>query len=380
MYVSKRAANIVAVCTTSFIVIAVTLYLTVDYYAPIMFAWTYKVFNHKPKMLLVWRNGLGEREFGARMMLLMPKLGVNVKFIRAKHEARDTFFERHVADRPERAVKAMRPDFILTIDRAIPPLHDAPNYLVLDQGSVTYFQKDTNDNYVFADPFHYEFAGLLPVFADLDLLKSVYEANGAPYRGFRWFFTVQSNDYKFSGAKKLFYPGGACMDDTRNSDKYKQMFALLDKTGYMEIYGWADRWQHTPNSYKGFIPIDGVSIIKVNNAAGVSLVLHDNEHFSSATPTGRIFEAAAANTVIISDRHPFVLENFGDNILYVDVTQDAQGIFKQIDDHMQWIIQHPAETQRMAERCHAIFLEKFTLEDQMQRLLDLALSQNQKAH
>lgn len=376
MYVSKRAANVLAVCISSCIVIAVTIYLTIDYSAATIFAWKYRVFNSKPKMLLVWKNGLGERELGARIMLVMPKLGVNVKFVRDNPWVHETFFDRHVADHAERAAKAMQPDFILTIDRTIAPLpHTAPNYLVLDQGPATYIAQD-GSKAEFINPMHYEFTGLLPAFKEIDLLKTVYEASGKPYQGFRWAPTVHSNNYKFQGAHSVFYPGGACMDETRNSDKYKQMFSLLDQTGYMEIYGWKNRWLHTPNSYKGFIPTDGVSILKINNAAGISLVLHAHEHFASATPTGRIFEAAAANTVIISDRHPFVVENFGDNVLYIDVSQDAQGMFKQIDEHVQWIKTHPAEAQHMAERCHEIFLKKFTLEEQMQRLLDLAMKNN----
>lgn len=374
MYANSRFAKITAVIVTSIIVIAVFLYVAMDFYVPIIFGWQYKVFNNKPKMLLVWHQGLGEREESARILKVMPKLGVNAKFVCAKLGLSETIFDRHIHDKAKVAAEAMRPDFVLTIERDVPPLKNTLNFVVLDQGIVSYIAKDANDHNAFLNPIHYQFSGLLPTFTEIDVLKEVYENSGKPYYGFRWLPTVQATTYKFQGAKRLFYPGGLLSDPTRSTDKYMHMFKQLDQTGYLDIYGKKDRWQHTPNSYRSFIPIDGESLLAISNAAGVSLVLHSEEHLIAGIPTGRIFESAAANTVIISDRNAFVVENFGDNVLYVDVTQDGDNMFKQIDQHMQWIYAHPAEAQQMAERCHAIFMEKFTLEEQMQRLVQLAMS------
>ena len=51
-------------------------------------------------------------------------------------------------------------------------------------------------------------------------------------------------------------------------------------------------------------------------------------------------------------------------------------MFKQIDHHMKWIRSHPAEAQQMAENCHAINAQKFSLESQLQKLI--AMHQNAK--
>lgn len=356
------------------IVAAVILFLTMDYYLPVLFGLKYKIFNNNPKMLLVWRNGLGERELGARIIKIMPTLGVNIKFVRSKQGLSDTIFDRHVHNHAEIAANYMQPDLILTIDRELPPMPQAPNFVVLDQGVSTYIGKNADNKDAFLRPYHYEFTGLLPAFKEIELLKEVYEANGKPFYGFNWRPTVHRTAYKYQANNRLFYAGGVLTGPVRQSQRYKDIFKLLDQTGYLDIYGAPDRWQHTPNSIRGFVPIDGESLLKVNNQCGVSLILHDHEHLHSGTPTGRIFESAASNTVIISDRNKFVIENFGDNVLYLDVDQDGHGIFKQIDQHMQWINEHPEQARQMAERCHAIFLEKFTLEEQMQKLIDLAAS------
>lgn len=123
------------------------------------------------------------------------------------------------------------------------------------------------------------------------------------------------------------------------------------------------------NSFIGHIPVDGKSLIAAIHAAGISLVLHSDSHLTSGVPTARIFEATAANTVIISDRHPFVVEHFGDNILYIDIEQDANAIYKQIAAHMQWILAHPAKAQAMAAACNKIYKEQFSLEQQLLRVV-----------
>lgn len=353
------------------IIVASLLSLLPYFSLPLLFKMQYVVFTNKPKMLLVWRRGLGERECAERILKVMPKLGVKVKLVSAYRDIQT--LDRYLSNKPEMAAATMRPDFILTIDREVPPIMSAPNYIILDQSINKYIHKDQNGKNVFIEDFHYNFSGLLPAFKDIDLLRTVYERNGSKFNGFNWTPTVHATNYVAQKPQFLCYPGGDLSDNTRSKDKYKQIFTLLDKTGYFAVYGYKERWQFISNSYRGFIPLDGVSLLDTQNKAGVTLVLHAEDHLTSGTPTGRIFEAVAANTVVIADRNQFILDNFADNVLYIDVDQDATEIFRQIDRHMQWIFTHPEAAQKMAARCHAIFLEKFTLEQQMQRLLALAL-------
>jgi len=363
-------AKTLLLLTTILILCSVIIYL---YPKPFVVAWfktQYVVRDPGVKMLLVWRRGIGERELGSRIIMVMQNLGVNVRFVCAYHG--DSFYDKFIADKPALAAATMQPDFILTIDRQVPAITAAPNFLVLDQSSSNYIYRDANNKLKLINNEHYKFTGLLPAFKEIEQLKEAYETSGRDYVGFNWRPTVHRTGFKAQLPQKLFYPGGDISDDTRSKDKYIEVFRKLDQTGYFEVYGKADRWLHTPKSYRGSIPFDGVSMLKINNQAGITLIFHARDHLDTGTPTGRIFEAVGANTVVISDKNQFVIDHFGDNVLYLDVEQDAAGIFSQIDQHIQWIFTHPQQAQQMAERCYEIFMEKFTLEDQMQRLLDIA--------
>ncbi len=372
--VKNRATSWLALLISLSIISAVYLYLFPATYLPIVFATKYITFSTKPKMLVVWRYGLGERELGARIMRIAPKLGLKVKFVTAKFGKNRSIYDRYILDQPTLAAKAMQPDFVLIIDRAIPPIENFANYVVLDQSAEAYIESKDGKN-VFINPDHYRFTGLFPTFKQIDLLKNTYEALGKPYRGFNWRPTVHATDYKAQEPKRLFFPGGALSDPTRSSEKYKQVYTMLAQAGYFEVYGWEEALKFLGASYKGYIPIDGETLLQKSNAAGISLVLHSAEHLNSGTPTGRIFEAVAANTVIISDKHAFIEEHFGNNVLYIDVDQNADQIYAQINQHMQWIYAHPLEARRMAENCHDVFLQKFTLESLLQDVVNLAMSQ-----
>lgn len=370
----NKTATILAFIMTAVIVSAVYLYLFPASYLPYVFAAKYLTFSNKPKMLLVWRNGLGEREFGARVMQIAPKLGIKIKFVAARNGSNRTIFDRYIAEQPALAAKAMQPDFVLIIDRAIAPIPNVANYLVLDQHLEAYIEQKNGKN-VFINPDHYQFTGLFPTFKQIDVLKNTYEITGKTYVGFNWIYTVHATQYKTQQPKRLFFPAGALTDPARSSEKYKQVYSKLAADGILDVYGWSEPLKFLGAAYKGYIPTDGESLLKINNAAGISLVLHSDEHLHSGTPTGRIFEAAAANTVIIADKHSFIQEHFGDNVLYIDVDQDAARMYAQIKQHMEWIYAHPQQAQQMAANCHAIFMQKFTLEDLLQRVVALAMQQ-----
>ena len=104
---------------------------------------------------------------------------------------------------------------------------------------------------------------------------------------------------------------------------------------------------------------------------GIVLVLHSDKHLKGNAPTGRIFEAAAAGCVVISDRHPFVIQEFGDAVLYIDQEGAPEAICQQIQDHLTWIRSHPEKALEMASRCHRIFVSRFTLEKQLLHLKEI---------
>jgi AhpD family alkylhydroperoxidase len=184
-----------------------------------------------------------------------------------------------------------------------------------------------------------------------------------------WYPTVQSTHYTPNPTpKKLMYYGTKCPHDIRsNLKKYVQLWQQLDKTEYFVVYGFKFAWENM-KKYQGYIPADGRSFVQTINKHGICLVMHRDTHLKAGAPSGRIFEAAAAAAVIISDKHPFVEKEFKNSVLYVDQTRDD--LFEQIDTHMRWIKENPEAAKTKALQAHKIFLEKFTLEEQLIRLYE----------
>jgi hypothetical protein len=183
----------------------------------------------------------------------------------------------------------------------------------------------------------------------------------------RWYPTVQRREYKETDPVHLFFICSAWGNRFEN-EKFQQFLNLLDKEPYTRFYGSPVFQTIYPHSYRGTIPYDGESLCEAAAQAGVCLVLHSSDHNAYGLPSGRIFEAAAASTVIISDENAFVREHFKDAVLYVDTNQDSLSIFKQIQNHMDWIRTNKDEALQKAKRANAIYQEKFLLEDQLLQL------------
>lgn len=183
----------------------------------------------------------------------------------------------------------------------------------------------------------------------------------------RWYPTVQKLEYQTTDPSHLFYI--CCTWGNRFQDeKFRRCLRLLDKEPYVRFYGSPLFQVLYPQSYQGTIPYDDESLYEIAAQAGVTLVLHSSDHNAYGLPSGRIFEAAAASTVIICDQNAFVRENFGDSVLYINTDEDGESIFNQIQRHMDWIKDNRTEALEKAKKANAIYKEKFLLEDQLLRL------------
>jgi hypothetical protein len=183
-------------------------------------------------------------------------------------------------------------------------------------------------------------------------------------------------------SKSITWMGGG-NDKLRSSKNYKQFIELISQNIPMKIYGRYKFSSFTkPGSYDGFIP-SAKDMIKAIRENGIYLLTHSDFHIKAATPTLRIFEAVSANVIVISDKHPFAVEHFGDNFLYFDHNASAQEMYKQVKAHYDWIKANPKEAKAMANRAHQIFLEKFTLEKDLIRIAKMheyIVEQEKKLH
>ncbi|MGN6671634.1 MAG: glycosyltransferase family protein [Candidatus Nucleicultricaceae bacterium] len=189
-----------------------------------------------------------------------------------------------------------------------------------------------------------------------------------------WYSSVQLTDlpYREDGNRVLLWSGGQWANQRLSSTKYVELWKGLDQRSDFDVYGHPVWKGLCPNSYKGFIPSDGESFVKKINQAGICLVLHAEGHLKEGIPTGRIFEAAAAKSIIISDKHDFVVQYFGDHILYVN--EKEENLLDQVTAHLTWIAENPEKAEEKALGAYKIFSDLFTLEKQL-KLLEASLKE-----
>jgi len=185
-----------------------------------------------------------------------------------------------------------------------------------------------------------------------------------------WPSSQRTHFQRFSGeGRRLFY-AGTNWDGRRFGRRHKGLLENLGDKLELMIYGPASAWKHLPHAYYGEIPMDGISLLDRARQAGVALCLHKREHLEANLPSMRIFEAAAAGCVIIADDMPFIRENFGESVLYVEGKYGAEFVADQISAHMAWINANSASAGAMSEESHRIFTQRFCLEVLLSSLPD----------
>ena len=146
--------------------------------------------------------------------------------------------------------------------------------------------------------------------------------------------------------------------------------SIFSKAKNISVYGPTNSWEHLAEGiYKGEIPFDGKSSLETYHQAGIGLSLHDENHNLEGIPSMRPFEIAASSAVMISDQNAFVQSVFTENALYIDTTLQAEEIVEQLDDLINWIKSNPVRSQEMAEACHKIFVEEYSLEILLKKLI-----------
>jgi hypothetical protein len=194
--------------------------------------------------------------------------------------------------------------------------------------------------------------------------EGVFQSENKEFSYIPFYPTAQPIPYQKVALNTLFTTFAAWGHRTRK-DRYKTLYRLLSESGFTSFYGPKDSEGIIQKGYKGPIPFDGVSIIRKIQECGIALILHSWHHLRLGIPSGRIFEAAAASAVIISDKNPFIKEHFRDSIYYIDTTLTAEEIFEQIAGHMDAIFRNPEEALEKAKQAHEIFTQKFQMTDQL---------------
>ena len=168
----------------------------------------------------------------------------------------------------------------------------------------------------------------------------------------------------------LFYCGTNWEKFIGAKPRHDGLFKSLDKLDYVKIFGPSHAWKGFKR-YMGSVPFDGVSLVQEMHKCGIVLALSSDAHYRAGAASNRVYEGSVAGAVIISDRNAFITKHFGDSILYFDYDKEnPQNMFKQIKEHVDWIRANPDKAIKLAQKSQKIFLEKFTLEQQLTDIIN----------
>jgi hypothetical protein len=143
--------------------------------------------------------------------------------------------------------------------------------------------------------------------------------------------------------------------------RHDEIFRALDRSVPLRLYGPPNAWAGY-HAYRGLLPFDGVSIIGAIRDAGIALCLHRRPHRQANCPSMRLFEAAAAGALIITDDFEFPRYWFRNSVLYVNADVSPDMVTRQIVSHVKWARQNSEHANRLAARSNELFRHHLNLE------------------
>ncbi len=299
---------------------------------------------------------IADHEAGNRMLIACRNLGWEV------HS-----FE--MIEGNEEKIRTINPDFIFTNKWNLhfglkEKFQGYKMYALLPHPSSTYFSGFFSFYPQFKEKKFPELKfldGFIVSMPQISLFKNYIESHGKRFYGFKGYSSVQYQEFVETEPKQLMYMG-MNWDKRRKSGKFNQLFQLLAERNEAIFYGSSDSWHKLGKAYKGYIESTENSVLNKIRESGISLLLHSKQHINSGAPSGRGFETAASGAIGISDKHPFLIENFGDSFLYIDVNASAEEIVNQIEKHLAWINANPEQAKAKARKAYDIFIANYTLE------------------
>ncbi len=193
-------------------------------------------------------------------------------------------------------------------------------------------------------------------------LKAVCESVGRfsspkPIADFRVYPSSPSGIAQAEEFSSLLYLG-----TNWDGSRHAGLLAKLAAERLLALYGPPAAWRHLPEVYCGPLPFDGASVIRACAKHGVVLCLHLKDHRELDTPSMRIFEAASAGCVILSDDIPFVRRMFGDAVFVIPSELDDDDELAFIRDRLDFVKNHPMAAREMGGTVKEIFDRELSLD------------------
>jgi phosphoglycerol transferase len=147
-----------------------------------------------------------------------------------------------------------------------------------------------------------------------------------------------------------------------DGSRHGAVFRGLDGRVPLKLFGPPSAWADRGAAYGGSLPFDGISVVAAIRRSGIALCLHKAAHRASACPSMRLFEAAAAGALIITDDFSFPRQWFRNSVLYVDAALPTPLMVEQIVRHVDWALANPVAASRLAMRSNSLFRRSLSLD------------------
>lgn len=189
-----------------------------------------------------------------------------------------------------------------------------------------------------------------------------------------------ANTYNFSTPRKILITG-SLWGCNRNSLRIKQLLQDLSNQNKLVAYGTKEAFGFLGANYLGILNLgDNLEdkLVNLHKDYGIGLAIHNFEHLIFEIPTTRIIESIASGSISISDMHPFIIKNFGDNVLYFNSFQPKDKMYQEIKEKLLWIEENPEKVIEKTKKAHRIFLENFTTESNLKKIYNEFLKNEEK--
>lgn len=177
---------------------------------------------------------------------------------------------------------------------------------------------------------------------------------------------------RFRSDRAVFYVGINWERMSGGPGRHDGLLRSLDGRGLSAIHGPEEVDGIRPwagfATYRGELPFDGWSVIQAIADAGAALVLSSSEHYRDGVMSCRPFEAGAAGVPLISERHPFMVERFGQAVLFFDERAPMQEQAGEIQAHLARLNDDPDYALWMATRAQSLVRSNFNLDEQLDEL------------
>lgn len=357
-----------------FILISSFSWLVIDSYNSLFFnpsmqgSLFLKTSDHPRIVVYVKKGFLGEEEYAAKILKAAENLGWEAYIYKVPKLWKNSLKEKIARFLTHLTEYLFKPDFTISVDHRMPRRSQKPSFTLItgedtfvdENGLMTKSGKNTlaYDGFIDGDKEHKG-------------LQALYKITNNPKP---YIFGVCSSYGPLYGPNistlreaKLLYCGWN-WDPKRGSETFRELFRTLESKGVLEVYGPKDKWSFLKESYKGFIPYDGISFLNAIAKAGIALCFHSDAHLRVGIPSARVFETIAAGALPISDEHSFIKETFGDSVLYVDSSLSSSQLAQQILAHLHWVRTHPKEAAEKIKQAQEIFKKQFSIEQLLQEI------------